>query len=122
MLLAVLHRHTGIVTYDQDVFVNVVGGIKLTETAADLAVLMAIMSSLRDQPLAGDIVIFGEVGLTGEIRPVQEGQERLKEAVKHGFAKAVIPAANAPKQKQGKLEIIPVKKLGEAIEALKAIG
>ena len=122
MLLAVLHRHTGIVTYDQDVFVNVVGGIKLTETAADLAVLMAVMSSLRDQPLAGDIVVFGEVGLTGEIRPVQEGQERLKEAAKHGFAKAVVPAANAPRKKQGNLEIIPVKKLSEAIEALKAIG
>ena len=101
MLLAVLHRHAGLVTYDQDVFINVVGGIKLTETAADLAILMAIVSSLQDRPLANGLIIFGEVGLTGEIRPVQEGQERLKEAEKHGFAKAVIPVANAPKKKAG---------------------
>ena len=101
MLLAVLHRHAGIVTYDQDVFVNVVGGVKLTETAADLAILMAILSSLQDRPLAADLIVFGEVGLTGEIRPVQEGQERLKEAKKHGFKKAIIPAANAPKKKAG---------------------
>ena len=119
MLLAVLHRHAGIVTYDQDVFVNVVGGIKLTETAADLAIVMAIVSSLQNRPLAHDMIIFGEVGLTGEIRPVQEGQERLKEAQKHGFAKAVIPAANAPKKMQDNLEVLPVRKLGEAIEALK---
>ena len=118
MLLAVLHRHAGIVTYDQDVFVNVVGGIKLTETAADLAILMAVVSSLKNRPLANDLIIFGEVGLTGEIRPVQEGQGRLKEAEKHGFAKAVIPAANAPAKKQRNLELLPVRKLGEAIEAL----
>ena len=117
MLLAVLHRHAGIVTYDQDVFVNVVGGIKLTETAADLAVLMAIVSSLQNRPLAGGLIIFGEVGLTGEIRPVQEGQERLKEAAKHGFARAVIPAANTPKKKPGDVEIISVRKLNQAIEA-----
>ncbi len=121
MLLAVLHRHAGIVTYDQDVFVNVVGGIKLTETAADLAILMAIVSSLKNRPLANGLIIFGEVGLTGEIRPVQEGQERLKEAEKHGFHKAVIPAANAPGKKQGKLEMLPVRKLSEAIEALNSI-
>ena len=122
MLLAVLHRHAGIVTYDQDVFVNVVGGVKLTETAADLAILMAILSSLQDRPLADDLIIFGEVGLTGEIRPVQEGQDRLKEAGKHGFKKAVIPAANAPKKnKLNQLEIFPVKKLSEAIEVLKSI-
>ena len=117
MLLAVLHRHAGIVTYDQDVFVNVVGGIKLTETAADLAVLMAIVSSLQNRPLASGLIIFGEVGLTGEIRPVQEGQERLKEAAKHGFARAVIPAANAPKKNPGDLEITSVRKLNQAIEA-----
>ena len=121
MLLAVLHRHAGIVTYDQDVFVNVVGGVKLTETAADLAILMAILSSLQDRPLAADLIVFGEVGLTGEIRPVQEGQERLKEAKKHGFKKAIIPAANAPKKKPGQLEIYPVRKLSEAIEILKLI-
>ena len=121
MLLAVLHRHAGIVTYDQDVFVNVVGGIRLNETAADLAILMAIVSSLKNRPLANGLIIFGEVGLTGEIRPVQEGQERLKEAEKHGFARAVIPAANAPGKKQRNLEIIPVKKLSEAIEALNSI-
>ncbi len=119
MLLAVLHRHAGIVTYDQDVFVNVVGGIRLTETAADLAILMAIMSSLRDRPLPSDLIIFGEVGLTGEIRPVQEGQERLKEAKKHGFTKAVIAAANAPRKNPGPLEIFPVTKLSQAIEVLK---
>ena len=121
MLLAVLHRHAGIVTYDQDVFVNVVGGIKLTETAADLAILMAIVSSLKNRPLADGLIIFGEVGLTGEIRPVQEGQERLKEAEKHGFARAVIPAANAPGKKQRNLELLPVRKLGEAIAALNSI-
>ena len=121
MLLAVLHRHAGIVTYDQDVFINVVGGIKLTETAADLAILMAIVSSLKNRPLAKGLIVFGEVGLTGEIRPVQEGQERLKEAEKHGFDKAVIPAANAPRKKQGKLEMLPVRKLSEAIETLNSI-
>ena len=121
MLLAVLHRHAGIVTYDQDVFVNVVGGIKLTETAADLAILMAIVSSLKNRPLANGLIIFGEVGLTGEIRPVQEGQERLKEAEKHGFTRAVIPAANAPGKKQRNLELLPVRKLSDAIEALNSI-
>ena len=121
MLLAVLHRHAGIVTHDHDVFANVVGGIKLTETAADLAMLMAIISSLRDRPLASHLIIFGEVGLTGEIRPVQEGHERLKEASKHGFTKAVIPAANALKKKPGNIEILPVSKLNQAIEAVKSI-
>ncbi len=121
MLLAVLHRHAGVVTWDQDVFLNVVGGVKLTETAADLAILVAILSSLRDRPLAEDLVVFGEVGLTGEIRPVQEGQERLKAAQKHGFNKAIIPAANAPKTKTGNVEIFPVRKLSQAIEALQSM-
>ena len=121
MLLAVLHRHAGIVTWDQDVFVNVVGGVKLTETAADLAILAAILSSLRNRPLAEDLVVFGEVGLTGEIRPVQEGQERLKAAQKHGFNKAIIPAANSPKTKTGQVEIFPVRKLSQAIEALQSM-
>lgn len=118
MLLAILHRHAGIVTWDHDVFVNVVGGVRLTETAADLAILVAILSSLRDRPLADGLVVFGEVGLTGEIRPVQDGQERLKEAEKHGFNKAVIPAANAPKSDRGQVEIFPVRKLSQAIETL----
>ena len=121
MLLAVLHRHAGIASYDQDVFVNVVGGVKLSETAADLPILMAILSSLRDRPLPDGMVIFGEVGLTGEIRPVQEGQERLKEAKKHGFARAVVPAANAPKKSPDDLRILPVKNLGQAITALKSL-
>ena len=107
MLLAVLHRHAGIVTYDQDVFVNVVGGVKLMETAADLAILIAVLSSLRDRPLADNLIIFGEVGLTGEIRPVQEGQERLKEAKKHGFTRAIVPAANAPEKKERPFRDIP---------------
>ena len=121
MLLAVLHRHAGVASYDQDIFVNVVGGIRITETAADLAVLAAIMSSLRDRPLAKDLVVFGEVGLTGEIRPVQAGQERLSEAQKHGFAKAIIPAANAPKKKPDKLMLFPVTKLSQTIEAIQSM-
>lgn len=122
MLLAVLHRHAGIVTWDQDIFVNVVGGVKLTETAADLAVLTAILSSLRDQPLAEDLVVFGEVGLTGEIRPVQGGQERLNEAKKHGFNRVIIPAANAPRKNLDPVKLFPVSKLSQAIEALQTIG
>lgn len=121
MLLAVLHRHAGVVTWDQDVYVNVVGGVKLTETAADLAILAAILSSLRDRPLAEGLVVFGEVGLSGEIRPVQEGQERLKEAQKHGFDKAIIPAANAPGGMPGQFRVFPVGKLGQAIEALEGV-
>ena len=121
MLLAVLHRHAGIVTWDQDIFVNVVGGVKLTETAADLAVLIAILSSLRDRPLAKDLIVFGEVGLTGEIRPVQAGQERLNEAKKQGFTRAVIPAANAPGKNLPGIKVFPVSKLSQAIEALQNI-
>ena len=121
MLLAVLHRHAGVATYDQDVFVNVAGGVKLNETAADLAILAAALSSLHNQPLADDLVIFGEVGLTGEIRPVQEGLERLKEAQKHGFKRAVIPAANAPKKAPGGFEVISVRKLSEAIDVLRSL-
>ena len=121
MLLAVLHRHAGVATYDQDVFVNVAGGVKLNETAADLAILAAALSSLHNQPLADDLVIFGEVGLTGEIRPVQEGLERLKEAQKHGFKRAIIPAANAPKKAPGGFEVIPVRRLSEAIDSLRSL-
>ncbi len=121
MLLAVLHRHAGVGAWDQDVFINVVGGIKLTETAADLAILVAIMSSLRDRSLPEDLVVFGEVGLTGEIRPVQQGQERLKEAQKHGFNKAIIPADNNPKTKLKQVKIFPVRKLSQVIDALQEI-
>jgi DNA repair protein RadA/Sms len=118
MLLAVLHRHGGIVTSDQDVFVNVVGGVRVTETAADLTMLSAIVSSLRNKSLAKELIVFGEVGLAGEIRPVQNGQERLREAAKHGFTKAIIPHANAPKQGCDGVEIYPVKTLSDALALL----
>lgn len=118
MLLAMLHRHTGIVTFDQDVFVNVVSGLRITETAADLAVLAAVVSSMRDKPLGKDLLIFGEVGLAGEVRPVQRGQDRLREAAKLGFKRALIPHANRPKENIEGIEIIPVKRLGEALDVL----
>jgi len=118
MLLAVLHRHGGIMVGDQDVFVNVVGGVKISETGADLALLAAVVSSLKDQPLPPDLVVFGEVGLSGEIRPIPSGQERLREAAKHGFRRAIVPAANAPRDGIKGMEVIKVKKLSEALEAI----
>lgn len=118
MLLAVLHRHAGVQMSDQDVFANVVGGVRITETAADLALLVAMISSFRDQVLPQDLVVFGEVGLSGEIRPVTNGQERLHEAQKHGFKRAIIPIGNAPKESLEGMEVIAVKKLSEALEAL----
>lgn len=118
MLLAVLHRHGGLMLGDQDVFVNVVGGVKVTETSADLASLLAMVSSFRDRPLARDLVVFGEVGLSGEIRPVPSGQERIREAVKHGFKRAIVPAANAPREPVAGMEVVAVRKLSEALEAL----
>lgn len=117
MLLAVLHRHAGIALFDQDVFVNAVGGVKITETAADLAVLVAIQSSLRNAPVAKGLVVFGEVGLAGEIRPAPRGQERLREAAKLGFSKAVIPRANAPKTPIPGLEVVAVDRLADALAA-----
>jgi len=118
MLLAVLHRHGGAAVYDQDVFVNVVGGIRVQETAADLPVLLAVLSSFRDRALPDKLVAFGEVGLSGEIRPVPNGEERLREAATHGFLKAIVPKANAPKKlKMGEMEIVPVERLREALEA-----
>jgi DNA repair protein RadA/Sms len=117
LLLAVMHRHAGIAMYDQDVFVNVVGGVRIVETAADLPMLLAALGSLRDRPLPGGLVSFGEVGLAGEIRPVPYGEERLREAAKHGFRRAIVPAANAPRAALEGLEVVPVKRLGEAIEA-----
>ena len=103
---------------DQDVFVNVVGGVKVGETSVDLALLLAIVSSFRDQPLPSTVIIFGEVGLSGEIRPVPSGQERLREAAKHGFKKAIVPSANAPQKTVGQLQIIAVKKLADALAAI----
>lgn len=116
MQLAVMHRHAGIVSHDQDVFVNVVGGVKISETAADLPVVLAVISSLQNKPLPEDLIVFGEIGLAGEIRPVQNGPERLKEAAKHGFKKAIIPVANKPKQGIEGLEIITVNRLAEVTE------
>ena len=117
MLLAVLHRHAGIAMYDQDVFVNVVGGVRVLEPAADLAVLCAAVSSMRNKPLGKDLIVFGEIGLAGEVRPVQRGQERIKEAAKLGFKRAILPAANMPKKGEGGMELVPVKRLEEALEA-----
>jgi len=118
MLLAVLHRHGGVGMFDQDVFLNVVGGVRVTEPAADLSVLLAILSSFRDRPLASDLVTFGEVGLAGEVRPVPNGQERLREAAKHGFRRAIVPRANAPKKRIDGLEVVAVSRVSEAIEAV----
>jgi len=119
MLLAVLHRHAGIVCFDQDVFVNAVGGVKIAEPAADLAVLIAITSSLKNRPLPAKLVVFGEVGLAGEIRPAPRGQERLREAAKLGFTRALIPEANRPKQAIPGIEVIAVRRVEEAVARLR---
>ncbi len=119
MLLAVLHRHGSIATYGQDVFINVAGGVRVSETSADLPLLLAVFSSLKNKPLPVELVAFGEVGLSGEIRPVPSGQERLREAAKHGFTKAIVPLANVPKGGIKGMEIVGVKKLAEAIEAVR---
>ncbi|WP_301099570.1 DNA repair protein RadA [Otariodibacter sp.] len=118
LLLAVLHRHGGLQMSDQDVFVNVVGGVKVTETSADLALLLALVSSFKNRPLPDDLVVFGEVGLAGEIRPVPSGQERMSEAAKHGFRRAIVPAGNAPKKAITGMEVFPVKKLSDALDIL----
>jgi len=118
MLLAVLHRHGGLQVADQDVYVNVVGGVKVLETSADLALLLAIVSSFRDRVLPRDMVIFGEVGLSGEIRPVPSGQERLQEAAKHGFTRAIVPRSNLPKKPIPGMDVRGVSKLSEALAAL----
>ena len=115
MLLAVLHRHAGVPCFDQDVFVNAVGGVKINEPGADLAILLAIVSSLKNKPLAEKMVVIGEVGLAGEVRPVQRGQERLKEAAKLGFTHAIIPQANKPKQPIAGIKILPVHNVREAV-------
>lgn len=118
MLLAVAHKHAGIAMFDQDVFVNVVGGMRVEETAADLSVLLAALSSFRDRPLPQHLVAFGEVGLAGEIRPVPNGEERLREAAKHGFKVAIVPAANKPRAAIDGLKVVGVKRLEEAIAAV----
>ncbi|HHC75181.1 MAG TPA: DNA repair protein RadA [Thiothrix sp.] len=118
MLLAVLHRHGGVSMFDQDVFANVVGGVKITETAADLPLLMAALSSFRNQAIAEDMIMFGEVGLAGEIRPVPNGEERLKEAAKHGFKQAIIPKTNLPRQPITGMTLHGVLRLEEAIAFL----
>jgi hypothetical protein len=116
MLLAVLHRHAGIACFDQDVFVNAVGGVRIGEPAADLAVLLAIVSSLRNRPLPKKLIAFGEIGLAGEIRPAPRGQERLKEAAKLGFTQALIPKANAPKQPIKGIEVIALERVEQAVD------
>ena len=122
MLLAVLHRHAGIVCFDQDVFVNAVGGVKITEPAADLAVLLSITSSLKNKALPSKLIVFGEVGLAGEIRPAPRGQERLKEAAKLGFTRALIPEANRPKHAIPGMEVIAVKRVEEAVSRLRELA
>ncbi len=118
MLLAVMHRHGGVATFDQDVFVNVVGGVRVSETGADLAVLLSVLSSLRNRALPVDLVVFGEVGLAGEIRPVPSGEDRLREASKHGFRRAVIPKANRPGRSLPGLEVVGVSRLQEALDVI----
>ncbi|HEX4910510.1 MAG TPA: DNA repair protein RadA [Permianibacter sp.] len=115
MLLAVLHRHGGVITYDQDVFLNVVGGVRVLETGADLPQLLAVLSSLRNRALDHGLISFGEVGLAGELRPVPNGQDRLKEAAKHGFKRAIVPAANAPRAAIPNMQVQAVKTLAEAL-------
>ncbi|WP_370280525.1 DNA repair protein RadA [Pontibacterium sp.] len=118
MLLAVLNRHGGLMTGDQDVFVNVVGGVKVLETGADLALLLAVVSSFRDSALPQDLMAFGEVGLSGEIRPVPNGQERIREAAKHGFRRAIVPKSNMPKERIDGMEVVGVTCLSEALDAI----
>ena len=121
MLLAVLNRHAGIVTWEQDVFVNAVGGVRIGEPAADLAVTLAIVSSLTDKPIAAKTVVFGEIGLAGEVRPAPRGQDRLKEAAKLGFEKAIVPKANQPKAKLAGIEVIAVERVDQAVQVLRNI-
>ena len=121
MLLAVLHRHAGIACYDQDVFVNAVGGVRIGEPAADLAVMLAIVSSLTDRPIPGKVIAFGEVGLAGEVRPAPRGQDRLREAAKLGFTRAIVPKANLPKGKISGLDIIAVERVDQAVAKLREL-
>jgi len=119
LLLAVLHRHAGVAAFDQDVFVNAVGGVKIDEPAADLAILLAIVSSLRNKPLPAKLVVFGEVGLAGEVRPVQRGQERLREAAKLGFTQALVPRANLPKTPIAGIDAVGIDRVEEAVQRVR---
>lgn len=122
LLLAVLHRHGGVQAGDQDVYVNVVGGVKVSETSADLPLILAIVSSLRNRALPHDLLAFGEIGLSGEVRPVQNGQERLQEALKHGFTRAIVPVGNVPKSPIVGLELIAVASVEAALTALSELS
>jgi DNA repair protein RadA/Sms len=121
LLLAVLHRHAGIATWEQDVFVNAVGGVRIAEPAADLAVSLAVVSSLTDRPIAEKVAVFGEIGLAGEVRPAPRGQERLREAAKLGFQRIIIPRANSPKAKIAGLEVLPVERVDQAVQLLRTL-
>jgi DNA repair protein RadA/Sms len=121
MLLAVLNRHASIATFEQDVFVNAVGGVRIGEPAADLAVSLAIVSSLTDKPIKAKVVVFGEIGLAGEVRPAPRGQDRLREAAKLGFEKAIVPKANLPKAKIAGMEVIAVERVDQAVQVLRNI-
>jgi DNA repair protein RadA/Sms len=118
MLLAVLNRHAGVSTAGMDVYANIVGGVRVSETGADLAVVLAVWSSLRNRPLPGELVVFGEIGLAGEIRPVPAGPERLREAAKHGFKRALVPRGNAPKPLPDGIDVTVVTRLAEALERI----
>ena len=118
MHLAVLHRHCGVTLADQDVFANVVGGVRIAETGADLAVLLAVLSSFRNRSLPKELVVFGELGLTGEVRPVANGEQRLSEAGKHGFRQAIVPFANSPKKTVQGMVVHGVKSLRAALDVL----
>jgi DNA repair protein RadA/Sms len=119
MLLAVLHRHAGVACFDQDVFINAVGGVKISEPATDLAVIISIISSFKNKALNSKLIVFGEVGLAGEVRPVQGGLVRLKEAAKLGFTQAIIPKGNAPKSKIKGIEVIAVDRIDQALNHLR---
>ncbi len=121
MLLALLHRHAGIACWEQDVFVNAVGGVRIGEPAADLAVCLAVVSSLTDKPIPGKVLAFGEIGLAGEVRPAPRGQERLREAAKLGFEKAIVPKANLPKTKIEGLETLGVERIDQAVRLLREL-
>ena len=122
MMLAVLHRHAGLTLGDQDVFINVVGGLRILETAEDMPMILALFSSFRDKPLPACLVCFGEVGLSGEVRPVHDGQDRLREASSHGFKYALIPAGNATRQKLAQIEVLSVRNVSEAIDKITSLG
>ncbi|WP_019865374.1 DNA repair protein RadA [Methylovulum miyakonense] len=122
MLLAVLARHGNIMTAQDEIYANVVGGIKVTETGSDLAIVMSVVSSLKNKVIPQDVLFFGEIGLSGEIRPVANGHARLNDAAKHGFKKAVVPKANAPKHKLADLRVYPVATLAEALDILADLG